>query len=33
MGGFLRNPDSAKFPDLLARLEAIRPKVLRGIDA
>src|SRR5215213_5142052 len=33
VGGFLRNPDSAKFPDLLARLEAIRPKVLRGIDA
>src|SRR5215218_4244715 len=33
VGGFLRNPDSAKFPDLLARLVAIRPKVLRGIDA
>src|SRR5215216_666720 len=32
VGGFLRNPDLAKFPDLLARLEAIRPKVLRGID-
>jgi sulfhydrogenase subunit alpha len=32
VGGFLRNPDPATFPDLLARLEAIRPKVLRGID-
>jgi len=31
-GGFLRNPDPATFPDLLARLEAVRPKVLRGID-
>jgi sulfhydrogenase subunit alpha len=33
VGGFLRIPDSATFSDLLARLEAIRPKVLRGIDA
>ena len=32
LGGFLRYPDPAKFPDLIARLEAIRPKVLRGID-
>ena len=32
VGGFLRNPDRAKFSDLLARLEAIRPKVLRGIE-
>src|SRR5215203_1589286 len=32
VGGFLRNPDSAKFPGLLARLEAIRPQVLRGIE-
>jgi coenzyme F420-reducing hydrogenase alpha subunit len=32
VGGFLRNPDPAKFPDLLARLEAIRPQVLRGIE-
>jgi sulfhydrogenase subunit alpha len=32
VGGSLRNPDPSKFPDLLARLEAIRPKVLRGID-
>src|SRR5215213_7349743 len=33
VGGFLRNPDPITFPDLSARLEAIRPKVLRGIDA
>jgi sulfhydrogenase subunit alpha len=32
VGGFLRSPDPATFPDLLARLEAVRPKVLRGID-
>src|SRR5215208_2972917 len=32
LGGFLRNPDPSKFPDLIARLEAIRPKVLRGIE-
>jgi coenzyme F420-reducing hydrogenase alpha subunit len=32
LGGFLRNPDMAKFPDLIARLEALRPKVLRGIE-
>lgn len=31
VGGFLRNPDSTKFPDLICRLEAIRPQVLRGI--
>jgi coenzyme F420-reducing hydrogenase alpha subunit len=31
VGGFLRNPDPAKFPDLIARLEAIRPQVLRGV--
>lgn len=31
VGGFLRNPDSTKFPDLIARLETIRPQVLRGI--
>jgi len=30
-GGFLRSPDQTKFPDLVARLEAIRPQVLRGI--
>ncbi|MDQ3861911.1 MAG: nickel-dependent hydrogenase large subunit [Actinomycetota bacterium] len=32
IGGFLKRPDPATFPDLLARLEAVRPKVLRGID-
>jgi sulfhydrogenase subunit alpha len=32
VGGFLRSPDQTKFPDLIARLEAIRPQVLRGID-
>jgi coenzyme F420-reducing hydrogenase alpha subunit len=31
VGGFLKNPDPAKFPDLVTRLEAIRPQVLRGI--
>jgi sulfhydrogenase subunit alpha len=32
-GGFLRVPDQSKFPDLVAKLEAIRPQVLRGIKA
>jgi sulfhydrogenase subunit alpha len=32
VGGSLRTPDPTKFPDLVARLEAIRPKVLRGIE-
>jgi coenzyme F420-reducing hydrogenase alpha subunit len=32
VGGFSRGPDQTKFPDLIARLEAIRPQVLRGID-
>jgi len=32
VGGFLRTPDPARLPDLIARLEAIRPQVLRGID-
>jgi sulfhydrogenase subunit alpha len=32
VGGFLRNPDPAKFPELISRLEAIRSQVLRGID-
>src|SRR5215216_3227095 len=32
VGGFLRIPDPTKVPDLIARLEAIRPQVLRGID-
>jgi sulfhydrogenase subunit alpha len=30
-GGFLRLPDPTKFPNLVQRLEAIRPQVLRGI--
>lgn len=32
LGGFLRNPDPAKFPDLITRLEAVRPQVIRGIE-
>lgn len=32
VGGFSRNPDPTKFPDLVARLETIRPQVLRGIE-
>jgi sulfhydrogenase subunit alpha len=32
VGGFLKNPKQTDFPDLVARLEAIRPKVLRGIE-
>jgi sulfhydrogenase subunit alpha len=32
VGGALRTPDPAKFPDLIARLEAIRPQVIRGIE-
>lgn len=31
VGGFLKLPDPAKFPELIKRLEAIRPQVLRGI--
>src|SRR5215217_5665852 len=31
VGGFLRNPDPAKFPDLIPRLDAVRPRVLRAI--
>jgi coenzyme F420-reducing hydrogenase alpha subunit len=31
IGGFLKNPDPSKFPDLVDRLEGIRPQVLRGI--
>lgn len=30
-GGFLKQPDPSKFPDLIAQLEKIRPQVLRGI--
>jgi coenzyme F420-reducing hydrogenase alpha subunit len=32
LGGFLKPPDHARFPDLLARLQSIRPQVLRGIE-
>ncbi len=31
VGGLLKNPDPAKFPELISRLEAVRPQVLRGI--
>jgi sulfhydrogenase subunit alpha len=33
IGGFLRGPDPARFPDLVTRLEAVRSQVLRGIAA
>lgn len=33
IGGFLKTPDDSKFPELIKRLEEIRPAVLRGIDA
>ncbi|MBN1168929.1 Ni/Fe hydrogenase subunit alpha [Candidatus Woesebacteria bacterium] len=33
IGGFLKMPDVSKFPELIKRLEEIRPAVLRGIDA
>jgi sulfhydrogenase subunit alpha len=32
VGGLLRSPDPMNFPGLIARLEAVRPQVLRGID-
>lgn len=31
VGGFLRNPDPAKFLELISGLETIRPQVIRGI--
>lgn len=31
IGGFLKLPDPALFPQLISRLEAVRPQVLRGI--
>lgn|SRR3989344_1314202 len=31
IGGFLKLPDQAQFPDLINRLETIRPQVLRGV--
>jgi sulfhydrogenase subunit alpha len=30
-GGFIKNPDQSKFPDLIEKLEKIRPLVIRGI--
>lgn len=33
IGGFLKLPDATKFPELIKRLEEVRPAVLRGIDA
>jgi coenzyme F420-reducing hydrogenase alpha subunit len=33
IGGFLKQPDPSTFPNLIERLEAIRPQVLRGIKA
>jgi len=33
VGGFLKMPDTSKFPELISRLEEIRPAVVRGIDA
>jgi coenzyme F420-reducing hydrogenase alpha subunit len=32
IGGSLKHPDPATFPDLVSRLEAMRPQVLRGIE-
>lgn len=32
IGGFLKNPDPGKFPELISRLESVRPQVLRGIE-
>lgn len=32
VGGFLRTPDPTTFPELVARLEAVRHQVLRGIE-
>jgi coenzyme F420-reducing hydrogenase alpha subunit len=32
IGGSLKHPDPATFPDLISRLEAMRPQVLRGIE-
>jgi len=31
VGGLLKTPDQTKFPELISRLEKIRPQVLRGI--
>ena len=32
IGGFLRLPDSSKFPEFISRLEGLREAVIRGID-
>lgn len=32
VGGFLRTPDTTKFPDLVEQLKKIRPQVIRGIQ-
>ena len=32
VGGLLKNPDPSKFPELIDRLEKIRPQVIRGIE-
>jgi sulfhydrogenase subunit alpha len=32
VGGFLKSPDPTQLADLISRLEAVRPQVLRGID-
>ncbi|MFC1653838.1 Ni/Fe hydrogenase subunit alpha [Patescibacteria group bacterium] len=33
VGGFLKQPDQSKFPEMIERLEKIRPQVIRGIKA
>jgi len=33
IGGFLKTPDPTKFPELIVRLENLRPQVIRGIKA
>lgn len=32
VGGFLKLPDPSRFPELINRLETIRPQVIRGIE-
>lgn len=32
VGGFLKNPDQSKFPQMIERLEALRPLAIRGIQ-
>jgi sulfhydrogenase subunit alpha len=32
VGGLLKNPDPSKFPELIDRLEKLRPQVIRGIQ-